>query len=78
MSKAREVADLAGASLGAGQFLGENGATGDLSTGLGDIFRVHENSLDTAITVAANTNASAAGPLTLNATVTVNGTLTVI
>jgi len=39
---------------------------------------VHEDALDTAVTIAANTNASATGPLTLNATVTVNGTLTIV
>lgn len=68
----------AGVQLGAGYFLGENGATGDTTNGLGDIFRVHEDALDTAVTIAANTNASATGPLTLNATVTINGTMTVI
>jgi len=78
MSKAREIADLADASLGAGQFLGENGTTGDTTNGLGDIFRVHENALDTAVTIAANTNASCTGPITFNETVTVNGTLTVV
>jgi hypothetical protein len=68
----------AGVQLGAGYFLGENGATGDTTNGLGDIFRVHENALDTAVTIAANTNASCTGPITFNATVTVNGTLTVV
>lgn len=63
---------------GAGYFIGENGTTGNTSTGLGDIFRVHEASLDTAATIPANTNALAAGPLTLNATLTVNGTVTVV
>ena len=63
---------------GAGYFVGENGTTGNTSTGLGDIFRVHEASLDTAATIPANTNALAAGPLTLNATLTVNGTVTVV
>ena len=63
---------------GGGYFLGENGQTGDTSTGLGDIFRVHEDALDTAVTIAANTNASCTGPITFNATVTVNGTLTVV
>jgi len=63
---------------GAGYFLGENGATGDTTDGLGDIFRVHEDALDTNVTIAANTNALASGPLTFNATVTVNGTLTVV
>jgi hypothetical protein len=69
---------LIGAAGGAGLFKGENGDTGDTTNGLGDIFRVHENALDTAVTIDANTNATAAGPLTLNATVTVNGTLTIL
>lgn len=64
--------------LGAGYFIGENGTTGDVTNGQGDIFRVHENTVDTAITIPANTNALAAGPLTFNATLTVNGTLTVV
>lgn len=63
---------------GAGYFVGENGTTGNTSTGLGDIFRVHEAALDTATTIPSNTNALAAGPLTLNATLTVNGTVTVV
>ena len=62
---------------GGGYFLGENGVVGTISS-LGDIFRVHEDTLDTAVTIAANTNASANGPLTLNAAVTVNGTLTIV
>ena len=36
---------------GAGYFVGENGTTGNTSTGLGDIFRVHEAALDTATTI---------------------------
>ena len=63
---------------GAGYFVGENGTTGNTSSGLGDIFRVHEAALDTATTIPANTNALAAGPLTLNASLTVNGTVTVV
>lgn len=63
---------------GAGYFVGENGTTGNTSTGLGDIFRVHEAALDTATTIPSNTNALAAGPLTLNAALTVNGTVTVV
>jgi len=64
--------------LGAGYFTGENGNTGDVTNGQGDIFRVHEAAVDTAVTIPANTNALAAGPLTFNATLTVNGTLTVV
>ena len=63
---------------GAGYFVGENGITGNTSTGLGDIFRVHEAALDTATTIPSNTNALCAGPLTLNAALTVNGTVTVV
>lgn len=65
-------------TLGAGYFLGENGTAGDTTNGLGDIFRVHEEQLDTNVTIAANTNAAAVGPLILNATVTVNGALTIV
>lgn len=63
---------------GAGYFEGENGATGDTTNGKGDIFRVHEAQLDTNTTLPASTNSLCAGPLTLNATLTVNGTLTVV
>jgi len=65
-------------TFGAGYFLGENGTTGDTTNGLGDIFRVHEEQLDTNVTIAANTNASANGPLILNATLTINGALTIV
>jgi hypothetical protein len=37
---------------GAGYFQGENGATGDTTNGKGDIFRVHEQQLDTNTTIA--------------------------
>jgi len=57
---------------GGGSFLGESGG------GLGDIIRVHEEQIDTDVTVAANTNGLAAGPLIVNATITINGNLTVV
>lgn len=57
---------------GGGSFLGEAGG------GLGDIIRVHEEQIDTDVTVAANTNGMAAGPLIVNATITINGNLTVV
>ena len=57
---------------GGGSFLGEAGG------GLGDIIRVHEEQIDTDVTVAANTNGLAAGPLIVNATITINGNLTVV
>ena len=69
---------LIDAAGGAGLFKGENGDTGDTTNGLGDIFRVHENAIDTNVTIDANTNAMAAGPLTVNSTITVNGSMTVV
>ena len=57
---------------GGGSFLGEAGG------GLGDIIRVHEEQIDTDVTVAANTNGLAAGPLIVNAVITINGNLTVV
>ena len=66
---------------GAGYFLGNSsGATGDTTNGLTDIFRVNNNALATSCTIAANTNASATGPLTVNSGVplTVTGTMVVI
>ena len=61
------------ASGGGGSFLGEAGG------GLGDIIRVHEQQLDTNVTVATNTNGLAAGPLIIatGVTVTVNGNLVI-
>jgi hypothetical protein len=58
---------------GGGSFLGDSGG------GTADIVRVHEEQLDTDITVAANTNGLAAGPLTVatGVTVTVNGNLVI-
>ncbi len=45
--------------LGGGSFLGDSGG------GTADIFRVHQVELNTNVTVAANTNALCAGPLTV-------------
>lgn len=58
---------------GGGSFLGDSGG------GTADIIRVHEEQLDTDITVAANTNGLCAGPLTVatGVTVTVNGNLVI-
>lgn len=68
-------------SLGAGYFQGENGATGDTTNGKGDIFRVHEQQLDTNVTIGAADNALAAGPLTIatgvTLTVTTGGNLVI-
>lgn len=40
--------------------------------------RVNDTSLENAITIAADENAMVAGPFTLNATLTINGTFTVV
>jgi len=40
--------------------------------------RVNNNSVDANVTIATTKNAMAAGPLTLNATLTINGTMTVV
>lgn len=73
------AAKLSSGGLGAGYFQGENGATGDTTNGKGDIFRVHEQQLDTNVTIASTDNALCAGPLTLatGVTVTVNGNLVI-
>jgi hypothetical protein len=66
-------------NFGAGYFQGENGATGDTTNGKGDIFRVHEQQLDTNVTIASTDNGLCAGPLTLatGVTLTVNGNLVI-
>lgn len=50
---------------GAGLFKGENGVSGDPAAGAGDIFRVHEQVLNTNTTIDADENAVAAGPLAI-------------
>lgn len=67
-------------SAGGGLFKGENGTSGNTSTGAGDIFRVHEQTLNTNVTIASTENALAAGPLTIasGVTLTVSGNLTVV
>ncbi len=66
-------------SGGAGYFQGENGVTGDATNGKGDIFRVHEQQLDTNTTIAAGDNAGAFFSLTVatGVTLTVNGNLVI-
>ena len=61
---------VTGIQSGAGYFQGENGTTGDTTNGLGDIFRSHENTLNTNVTIAGTTNSLAAGPLTVASGVT--------
>ena len=67
-----------GISLGGGSYIGENGAVA--TSNKGDIFRVHEQQLDTNVTIASTDNALAAGPLTIasSVTLTVSGNLTII
>ena len=60
---------------GGGTFKGENG---EINAGGGDIFRVHQQQLDTDTTIDSDENALASGPLTIAATLTVNGNLTVV
>jgi len=59
---------------GGGSFLGESGG------GKGDIFRVHEQELNTDVTIGAGDNSLCAGPLTIGSstTLTVSGNLTVV
>jgi len=70
-----------GLNLGAGYFQGDNGATGDTTNGKKDIFRVHEQELNTNTTIAATDNALCAGPLTIatgvTLTVTTGGNLVI-
>lgn len=67
---------------GAGYFQGENGATGNTTSGKADIFRVNEQTLNTSVTIASGDNASCAGPLTVSTSgtvnLTVNGNLTIV
>ena len=66
-------------SFGGGAYQGENNS-GAVSGSKGDIFRVHEQQLDSDVTIASTDNALAAGPLTISTstTLTVSGNLTII
>lgn len=55
---------------GSGFFKGENGTVGNVSNGAGDIFRVHEQILNTDVTITSTENAAAVGPLTVASGVT--------
>jgi len=81
ISEASDVDDLAAhlkgidtafgnVSSGAGLFKGENGTTGDVTNGAGDIFRVNEQTLNTDTTIGSTENASCTGPLTVATGVT--------
>jgi hypothetical protein len=67
---------------GGGFFKGENGSVGDATTGPGDIFRINEQTLNTSVTIDADENASATGPLTIASgvtlTVTSGGNLSIV
>ena len=71
---------LTGIQAGAGYFQGENGNTGDTTNGKGDIFRTHESTLNTNVTIASGDNSLAAGPLTVasGVTLTVSGNLSIV
>jgi len=45
-------------------FQGNNGDVGSV-VGLGDIFRVHSNTLTANVTIVSGNNATAAGPITI-------------
>ena len=72
-----------GVTLGVGAFQGDNASgalRGDTTDGKKDIFRVHEQELNTNVTIASTDNALAAGPLSVanNITLTVSGNLTIV
>ena len=64
-----------------GRYKGERGTIG-ASAAAGDIFRAHEQTLNTNVTIDATENASCAGPLTLatgvTLTVTSGGNLSIV
>jgi len=72
-----------GVTLGVGAFQGDNASgalRGDTTNGKKDIFRIHEQELNTNVTIAATDNALAAGPLSVanNVNLTVSGNLTIV
>ena len=72
-------AKLAAGVGGGGAFQGDNNS-GARTGSTADIFRVHEQQLDTNVTIASTDNALASGPLTIasSVTLTVSGNLTII
>ena len=66
-------------SGGGGRYRGERGLVGAAGNA-GDIFRVHEQQLDTNTTIDSTENALCSGPLTVasGVTLTVSGNLTVV
>ena len=75
-------AQIADSSQGGGFFTGDNGNSGNTTSGKADIFRVNESTLNTSVTIASGDNASCAGPLTVSTSgtvnLTVNGNLTIV
>ena len=75
-------AQIADASQGGGFFTGDNGNSGNTTSGKADIFRVNESTLNQSVTIASGDNASCAGPLTVSTSgtvnLTVNGNLTIV
>mgnify|MGYP001455045307 FL=1 len=65
---------VSASGLGGGKFLGEGAG------GAGDIIRVHENELNTSVSIDSGNNGLAAGPLTIasGVTLTINGELSVV
>ena len=66
-------------AVGGGRYKGERGTNGPAAAA-GDIFRVHEQELNTDTTIDSTENALCAGPLTVasGVTLTVSGNLTVV
>lgn len=68
-------------TVGGGYYKGERGAVG-AATGSGDIFRINEQELNTDVTIDADENASATGPLAVatgvTLTVTTGGNLSIV
>ena len=83
MAKISSSMDFAGKTVtnlnaGGGYFQGET--TGGATSNKGHIFRVHEQELNTNITIASTDNALASGPLAIadGVTLTVSGNLTIV
>ena len=62
--------------------MGTNGKTGDTTDGLGDVIRVNSVTIaySGTLTIAANTNGAAAGPITVGSSTTlqVDGVLVIL
>tara|TARA_B100000683_G_scaffold243499_1_gene252963 strand:- start:1321 stop:1779 length:459 start_codon:yes stop_codon:yes gene_type:complete len=73
------TADDTASNMGGGKFKGDRGTFG---SGGADIFRVHEQELNTDVTIDATENALASGPLTVASgvtlTVTTGGNLSIV